>query len=73
MPQRALAQKLHVKAVLDFMPDMDEGRLFVYLWDRAVSRPQKTAEEFLIGMFNKKLCDLFISLAQLHPGKKPEA
>ncbi len=67
---KALAQKLHVKAVLDFMPDMDEGRLFMYLWDRAVSRPQKTAEEFLIGMFNKKLCDLFISLAQLPPGQK---
>ncbi|HIQ98765.1 MAG TPA: NAD(P)/FAD-dependent oxidoreductase [Candidatus Scybalocola faecavium] len=67
---RALAQGKKVTAVVDFMPDMNDGEFFVYLWERASIKPHKTPEQFLTGIFNKKLCQLFIKMAKL--SREPE-
>ena len=62
---RALYQKKKISGSLDFMPDMEKSRLFLYLTERKSTRPDKTLDEFLIGMFNQKLCRLFNQLAGL--------
>lgn len=54
-----------VKAVLDFMPDMGREEFLSFLKERILTRPEKTPEEFLIGLFPKKLCDLWIRLGRL--------
>lgn len=41
-----------------------------FLKARASVRPDKTAEEFLIGLFHKKLSDLWIRLTGIHREKR---
>ena len=60
---RLLYEKREVRAVLDFMPDFTPGQMLDFLRGRADARPQKKAEQFLIGLFHKKLSDLWIRLA----------
>ena len=60
---RLLYEKKEVWAVLDFMPDFTPGQMLDFLRARADARPQKKAEQFLIGLFHKKLSDLWIRLA----------
>lgn len=60
---RALYEKQDVSAELDFMPDFTEEQMQAFLRARASSRPDKSAEEFLIGLFHKKLSDLWIRLS----------
>ena len=62
---RALYQKKSVTAILNFMPDMEKEEFFTFLQKRIISRPHKTLEEFLIGLFPKKLCELWIRLSHL--------
>ena len=50
---KALYNKQEVTAVLNFMPQMSEEEFTVFLAERARLRPQKTAEEFLTGLFQK--------------------
>lgn len=64
---RALYEKKRVKAVLNFMPDFEEGVFFSFLKNRADNRPDKTAAEFLIGLFHKKLAELWIKLCHIKP------
>ena len=45
------------------MPDFTPGQMLDFLRARADARPQKKAEQFLIGLFHKKLSDLWIRLA----------
>lgn len=66
---RSLQKGIAVEASLDFMPDMDNGRLFMFLLQRAQVRPDKKTDEFLTGMFNQKLCALLIRLSQIDPEK----
>ena len=61
---RALYQKRQVTAVLNFLPEMGREELADFLKKRALSRPRKTLEEFFIGLFPKKLCDLWIRLGE---------
>lgn len=60
---RLLYEKKKVRAVLDFMPDFTQEQMLDFLRGRADARPQKKAEQFLIGLFHKKLSDLWIRLA----------
>ena len=60
---RLLYEKREVRAVLDFMPDFTQEQMLDFLRARADARPQKKAEQFLIGLFHKKLSDLWIRLA----------
>ena len=61
----ALYKKKKPVAVLDFVPDMDEKELYQFLSDRIRQNGKKTAEEFLIGMFNKKLIPVFLKKASI--------
>ena len=62
---QALHQKEKVTAVLDFMPDFAPEQLQAFLRARIQAQPEKTAEQFLIGLFHKKLSDLWIRLLKL--------
>lgn len=59
-------------AVLDFMPDFTEEQMAEFLRARARTRPQKPAEMFLVGLFHKKLSDLWICLSKI-PGQRRAA
>lgn len=60
-----LYENRQVTAVLNFMPDFTEEQFLAFLRNRIETRPQKTAEEFLTGLFHKKMSDLWIKLAHL--------
>ena len=62
---KLLYAKKEVEAVLDFMPDFTEEQMYAFLRTRANTRPEKSAEMFLIGLFHKKLCDLWIRLVKI--------
>lgn len=65
-----LYEKKEVQAVLDFMPDFTKVQMRSFLIQRSQARPQKTAGMFLIGLFHKKLSDLFIRQAGIHIEKQ---
>lgn len=66
---RALAGRKKVSIKVDFMPDMTYKELFIYLSERIGRHPEKQAEDFLTGMFNYKLCSLFMELAGIPKSK----
>lgn len=61
----ALHRGKSVKAVLDFMPDLGWEPFLSFLRERVRTRPEKTLEEFFVGLFPKKLCDLWIRLGRI--------
>lgn len=67
---KLLYEKKETEAVLDFMPDFTEDQTAAFLAARAGTRPAKSAEMFLIGLFHKKLCDLWIRLSKIPRQKK---
>lgn len=56
----ALYQKKTPVAVIDFVPDMPEAELFAFWRTRKAQNAQKSAEEFLVGMFHKKLISILL-------------
>ena len=67
---KLLYEKKEVKAVLDFMPDFTEEQTRAFLSARAKTRTEKSADMFLIGLFHKKLSDLWIKLARIPRERK---
>lgn len=67
---RALYEKKQVRAILNFMPDFTEDTCIQFLQQRINTRPDKTLEEFFIGLFHKKLADLWIRLSQIKRDRK---
>lgn len=67
---KGLHQKKRVTAILDFMPEFTDQQLAEFLRDRIDYRPQKTLEEFFVGLFPKKFFELLIRLSGL-PRNKP--
>lgn len=67
---KALYKKKAVTAVLNFMPDCGSEEFFVLLMERAGLRPEKTVDEFLVGLFHKKLSELWIRLGGFDRRKK---
>lgn len=65
-----LYEKKEMDAVLDFMPDFTKEQTNAFLRARAKTRPDKSAEMFLIGLFHKKLCDLWIRLSEIPRQRK---
>ena len=65
-----LYEKKDVTAVLDFMPDFTKEQTESFLSARAKTRPEKPAEMFLIGLFHKKLSDLWIKMLRIPREKK---
>ena len=66
---KLLYQKKEAEAALDFMPDFTPEQTRAFLSARAESRPQKTAEQFLTGLFHRKLSDLWIRQTGIPRGK----
>lgn len=62
---RALYEKKQVKAVLNFMPDFDQATFRNFLKTRIDSHPEKSLGEFFIGLFHKKLAELWIRLSRI--------
>ncbi|MFR6513160.1 MAG: NAD(P)/FAD-dependent oxidoreductase [Ruminococcus sp.] len=62
---KAIYQKQSVTAVLNFMPDMNKDEFLSFLQERITLCPHKTLDEFFIGIFPKKLCELWIRLSRL--------
>ena len=60
-----LYNKKEVKAVINFMPDFDEGALKDFIVNRINTRPLKTIDEFFTGIFNKKLAQLFVTILNI--------
>lgn len=56
----ALQEKAVPTAVLDFMPEYSVESLCSFFENRKELNPVKTAEEFLVGMFNKKLIPILL-------------
>ena len=67
---KLLYEKKETDAVLDFMPDFTKTQTDAFLRARAKTRPDKSAEMFLIGLFHKKLCDLWIRLSEIPRQRK---
>ena len=67
---KLLYEKKETYAVLDFMPDFTKEQTNAFLRARAKTRPDKSAEMFLIGLFHKKLCDLWIRLSEIPRQRK---
>lgn len=67
---KLLYEGKNVEAVLNFMPDFNRDQMKSFLKKRAQIRPEKRADMFLIGLFHKKLCDLWIRILGI-PGEKP--
>ena len=67
---KLLYEKKEAEAVLNFMPGFTKEQMSSFLRSRAQTRPEKRADMFLIGLFHKKLCDLWIRMADI-PGEKP--
>ena len=67
---KLLYEKKETDAVLDFMPDFTKEQTNAFLRVRAKTRPDKSAEMFLIGLFHKKLCDLWIRLSEIPRQRK---
>ena len=65
-----LYEKKEVKAVLNFMPDFTEEQFLAFLNNRKATRPDKTLEEFFVGLFNTKLISLWIKLSGIKSYKK---
>ena len=57
---KALYEKKSVYAELDLMPSMSEEAFYDFLLKRKKRHSSKSAEQFLIGMFNKKLIPVLL-------------
>ncbi len=70
---KALALKRQVFASLNFLPDFSEQRLYYYFLQRAVNQSWKTMEQFLTGIFPKKLAVMLLKKVGLSVMTKAEA
>ncbi len=62
---KALKEKKQVQAALDFVPYLNQKELYQELHERFLQSKDKTCEEALIGLFQKKLIPLFLKENQI--------
>lgn len=62
---KALHQKKQVQVEIDFLPTMTEKELAYFIENRKRVHGYKTAEDFFVGMFHKKLIGLFLKQAKI--------
>lgn len=60
---KALARKRDVWTELDFLPTMSDEMFYDFMQKRKEEQEYKTAEEFCIGVFHKKLIGLLLNRA----------
>lgn len=68
-----LYEKKEVIVHLNFLPDFSQQRLFYFLLNRAVNQSWKTMEQFLTGLFPKKLALALIKKAGISVMTKAES
>ncbi len=66
----ALHSKKRVKAVIDFLPRQTPEETAAMVRKRAAAMPDKTCEQWMCGLFNKKLSVVLLKLAGLSPSQK---
>ena len=64
---QALSENRSVTADIDFYPDLSQKDFLNFLKSRIQLQRHKTCRQFLIGMFNSKLCDLFLKQCKITP------
>ncbi|MBQ8558889.1 MAG: NAD(P)/FAD-dependent oxidoreductase [Tyzzerella sp.] len=69
---KALYEKKRVIAVVDFLPTMTKEELNGFIQKRRESQSYKTAEDFFVGMFHKKLIGMFLKMARISPNQVVE-
>lgn len=62
---KGLYEKKKVTTEIDFMPSMNETNFVTYMERRLLVQGHKTAEDFLLGMFHKKLIVLLLKKANI--------
>lgn len=62
---KALARKKQVVAEIDFLPSMSEDEFFTFMESRKSLQKEKTAEEFCVGIFHKKLIGVLLKCANI--------
>ena len=62
---KAIHKKQNVVAEIDFLPTMIDEELFTYLEMRKKMHGDKNIEDFLVGMFHKKLITMFLKEARI--------
>lgn len=59
----ALSQGKEVAAILDFAPEFSKEALLRYFMERRERKPERMAQEFLLGFMNKKLSHTLLKCA----------
>lgn len=62
---KALQAKKKVRAELDFMPNMSSEELSDYIENRKLTQNYKLMNDFFVGMFHRKLIDMFLKIAKV--------
>ncbi len=58
---------------IDFLPEMEAADLTAYLQAQRTERGGVSAADFLLGLFNERLCPRLLRLAHLSPKQKAES
>jgi len=66
---KAIHAKKKTAVVIDYMPSMKTDELDIYLKKRLKMHGKKSAEDFFVGMFHKKLIGLFLKESQISLSK----
>lgn len=66
----ALLEKKKVKVEINILPDLPEKEFQKYMEARTLMYKDETAEEFLLGVANKKINLLLLKLSQIRPQDK---
>lgn len=62
---KGLYEKKKVTAEIDFLPNMTDKELFLFIKERKTLHGDKKAEDFLVGMFHKKLIGVLLKEAKI--------
>ena len=64
---KALYEQKKVYVDIDFLPQMDEEEFETWMQKRILNHGGKTAEEFAIGLFHKKIATMLLKEAKIPP------
>ena len=62
---KALKEKKLVEAEIDFFPEADDNEFCILMEERKRQHADRTAEDFFVGIFNRKLSELFLKQAYI--------
>lgn len=62
---KALAEQKKVSVEIDFFPQMEDFVFREFIEERQTKYPERTAEDFFVGIFNRKLIAFFLKQAYI--------